>query len=186
MPRRDRQAACPPGRVGALLLLWGMALTQAAEWRQQPADDLPTEIVFIDGERQPELVPQWCAWEYTLRVFARGAKLLPPALAGRVSAEETSRIFREADAHLKREAALHDYLQRLSLLVVREKGEAIDERRRNATLDYRRGVLESRDRLLAGLGPAARAALEDFAASQKTRVKLAISKRELAWYLRPE
>ncbi len=183
---QDGPSACRPGSRACVPDGVGRGALASVEWRQQPAGDLSNEIVFIDGERQPDLVPQWRVWEYALRVFARGAKLLPSALAGRLTADESSRLFREAEAHLRREAALRDYLRRLSLLVIRETGEAIDERRRIAALEYRRGVLESRDRLLGALAPPARAALDAFVTSQKARVKLAISKRELAWYLRPE
>lgn len=153
---------------------------------QTAPTDHGSEVVQIDGDRTPELIPQWAIWEQAFRLFGRGAKLLPPALRGRLSAAESSLLFAEAEAHLKCEAQLEDYTHRLRLLIARVKPDGLDQRLRDATLDYRRGVLRGRDRLLNALTPAAKRALFDFVESQKTAIKVTLRKADLAAFLLPE
>ena len=46
------------------------------------------EWVFIDGAKNPELIPEWSAWEDVFSTIAGGRKLLPSRVLFRVSDEE--------------------------------------------------------------------------------------------------
>jgi hypothetical protein len=105
---------------------------------------------------------------------------------GRLSPEESSRLFAEAEAHIKREAQLEDYARRLRLLVARVGADGLDARLGEARLDYRRTLLQARDRLLAALSPAASRALARFVESRRAEIRIAVRRADLASFLLPE
>lgn len=168
-----------------VLLLVLAALLPPVQPNQDPAA-ASDDVISIDGDRHPDLIPQWAVWEHAFRLFGRGAKLLPAPLLRHLVAAESSRLFAAAEAQLERETELQEYAVRLRLLVAREPLQVREARLRHARLDYRRGILDARDRLLTELSPAAQRALIDFVESKKATIRISLRKSELEWFFLPE
>jgi hypothetical protein len=146
----------------------------------------PPETIEIDGSRNPELIPQWSAWEFAFRVMADGPKELPTIVHLVVSADEGALILREAGMIAKRAAACEARMSKLRVLIGKEKASVLDAQAREITLDCRRQTLDVRDRLLDRLNPEAQTALRAFVESTKAGTSLTLTKKQLARFLEPE
>ena len=144
------------------------------------------EWVLIDGAKNPELIPEWSAWEDVFSTIGGGLKVLPTTVHTVVTEEEARLIFREAEASLKRTADCNTRILALKPLVPREGIPKIIARTKEIRLDCRWGNLHARDRLLAALNPKARAALSDFAALMKAGTKFTVAKSEVAFLRLPQ
>jgi hypothetical protein len=87
------------------------------------------EIVHIDGRRNPEMIPEWSAWEEALTALAKGSGLLPDVLAAYFSTAEAALLRQEAKAHVERERDYHERVKRLQLLAAKERVTDSDRRR---------------------------------------------------------
>lgn len=152
-----------------------------AQGRSSPTS---SNIVYIDGAKNPELVPRWNAWETAFHVFAGGIKTLP--LARHLSAEEIGLAAAEAEAHAKREAEHRARILRLAGLLGKQKRSELDARQRELKLEYRRQILDARDRLMAAVSTSARLALAEYIDSVKASTTITMNKSELAFFLQPE
>ena len=144
------------------------------------------ETIEIDGSKNPELVPQWSAWEFAFRVMAGGSRELPTMVHRVVSADEGALILREAEMITKRAAACEARMSKLRVLIGKEKASVLDARAREITLDCRRQTLDVRDRMLDRLNPEAQTALRAFVESTKAGTSLTLTKKQLARFLEPE
>ena len=79
-----------------------------------------TTVVVIDGSKNPELIPQWSAWEYAFRVIGGGPRELPTSVYRVVSTEERALILAEAQASLRRDKACQERVEKLLPLVGKE------------------------------------------------------------------
>lgn len=143
------------------------------------------ETLLIDGSKNPELVPQWSVWEFSFDLFG-AKKLLPNVLLHQLSGDEPAIILEATAEHLQREAEHHDDVRRLNDRWTKAAAPALDERLRQIKLEYRRGILQTRDRLLAALSPGGAAALAQFVEGTKSGMKIAVRKADLALFLQPE
>jgi hypothetical protein len=144
------------------------------------------EMMFIDGARNPELIPQWSAWGYAFRVISGGPRELPSIVHKVVSADERAMIIREADAVQKIDKECHELGLKQFSIIGRGNLEALDARLREITVACRRKTLEARDRILAALNPEGAGALIMFVESTKDGTSLSIRKRDLPRFLEPE
>lgn len=144
------------------------------------------DMLQIDGDKNPELIPQWSAWGFAFRVIAGGPGTLPKSVHEVVSKEETALVVRESQAAQKIERDCQDRVVQLHALLGRESNAALDSRLRRLTVDCRRATLDVRDRLLAVLNPAGAAALRLYVESTKAGTSLSIRKKDLARFLEPE
>ena len=60
------------------------------------------EWVFIDGAKNPELIPEWSAWEDVFSTIAGGRKQLPSKSSFASRKRRKDLILRESDASVKR------------------------------------------------------------------------------------
>jgi hypothetical protein len=158
----------------------------AQEPNPRPSDSPAEEIVVIDGSKNPELIPQWAAWEFAFRVMGGGPKELPTTVYRVVSGEERALILAEAQASLKRDKACQERVQKLWPLVGIEKDSVINVKQQKIQLDCRWETLHARDRLLQRLRPEGQTELIRFVEDMKGGTKVTIPKRELAHYLQPQ
>lgn len=167
---------------GRLALALIACLASSAATQKPPPDDMVT----IDGKKNPELIPQWTAWEFAFRVIAGGPKQLPTAVHRVVSKEEGARVMTAAEADQQREAVCRARIARLRPLLLTEKTSAINARQAEIQLECRRHTLQIRDRLLEQLNPEAQAALIAFVESVKAGTQITVSRRELAHFQKPQ
>jgi hypothetical protein len=151
-----------------------------------PSDPPRAELIEIDGSRNPELIPQWAAWEFAFRVIGGGQKELPAIVFRVVSTEERALILAAAQASLQRDRACHARLEKLAPLVGKEQNSVINAKQREIQLDCRWETIHARDALLERLRPQARTALITFVEDTKQGTKSTVSKRGLAHYLQPQ
>jgi hypothetical protein len=152
----------------------------------RPSDASSEEEVVIDGSKNPELIPQWYAWEFAFRIMGGGSKELPTTVYRVVSAEERALILAEAQASLQRDRACQERVGKLAPLVGKEKNSVINAKQREIQLDCRRDTLQGRDRLLERLNPEGQTELIKFVEDTKAGTKVTLRKRELAHYLQPQ
>jgi hypothetical protein len=182
----------------AFLLVLSLAITSSAVAAppaalgaaQEPtpsASGAPREeIVEIDGSKNPELIPQWAAWEFAFRVMGGGPKELPTTVYQIVSKEERALILAEAQASLRRDKACQQRVEKLVPLVGKEKNSVVNAKQQDIQLDCRRETLHARDRLLERLRPEGQIELIAFVEGMKGGTRVTIPKRELAHYLQPQ
>lgn len=179
----SRDKAAPLWRTAAVALALASGSACAAS---AAAGTERVEWVLIDGAKNPELIPEWSAWEDVFSTIGGGLKVLPTTVHTVVSEEETRLIFQEAEASLKRTADCNARILALKPLVPKEGIPKIIGRMKEIRLDCRWGNLHARDRLLAALNPAARAALSDFAALMKAGTTFTVAKSEVAFLRLPQ
>ena len=145
------------------------------------------EVVFIDGSKNPEMIPEWRVWGYAFRVFSGGRRELPTSVWFLVSKEETQRIMKEADAVQKSDADCAERAMRThGLLKNGESPKAVDAKMHAITVECRWKTLHARDRILEGLNPEARIALIKFVEDCKQGITVTVPKSGLARYLEPQ
>jgi hypothetical protein len=163
------------------------AAVRALAAAQQPAPPPATEMVQIDGGKNPELIPQWSAWGYAFRVFAGGPRQLPTSVLQHVSKSEASFVLAQADLVQRIDA---DCQTRLQKIVSRRSTtatlEALEREVRALSLECRIQTLEARDRVLAAINPDAQGALASFVESTKAGTSVTVPKSQLARFREPE
>lgn len=169
-----------------LVLAHGAPLAPAPRLQGQGTVDSSSEMLSIDGARNPELVPQWSAWGFAFRVIAGGPRELPSSVLRVVSSEEAAMVLEEAEAIQIVDKGCEERVAKLRPLVGKEKYQVLDARLRAITLECRRKTLEARDRVLLALNPAGAAALSAFVEATKSGTTLTIRRRDLARFLEPE
>lgn len=135
-------------------------------------DSSDTEIITVDGAKNPELIPQWAVWELTLSLVAKSKTVpqeLPTAILRTVSPEEEAFIFKQADMwkanYQKCMGRVMDaYTDAFGSTpppmvngrpVVNATTVAVDKKMHEITLECRWSALHTRDLVLNGLNPAA-------------------------------
>jgi hypothetical protein len=143
-------------------------------------------MIEIDGAKNPELIPQWAAWEFAFRVIAGGSRALPSTVRHVVSKVEAASVIGEAVESQKRGAACRERLLKLRPLLSTAKAAEINRRQAEIEIDCRWQTLHARDRVLERLNPEGRVALNAFVESTKAGTRVTIAKRELAHYQQPQ
>ena len=145
-----------------------------------------TDLMTINGAKNPELIPQWSAWGLALRIISSGSRELPSMVYHVASAEERAMITREADAVQRIDAACQTKMAEVTKRIGKEKTADLDAEGRRITLDCRWQTLYARNRILERINPDARAALVAFVESTKKGTQVSLPKKSLARYLEPE
>lgn len=175
-------------RRHVVVLLILPVLFGAPAFAQAPAAPSapPSELMQIDGAKNPELIPQWSAWGYVFRVLAGGPRQLPTSVLLLVSKEEEVLVMKEADAVQKVDASCLARLTKVAALLGAEPVAAVDAKIRDITVECRRETLNARDRILARINPAGGAALIAFAELSKAGTSISLPRKGLARFLEPE
>ena len=144
------------------------------------------EWVFIDGARNPELIPEWSAWEDVFSTIAGGRKLLPSNVLFAVSKEEGELILRESEASVKRAGECNARILALKPLLAKARPGVQLQRTKEVRLECRVANLEARDRVMAALNPEGAAALREFAELMKTGTTFTVARSEMAFLRLPQ
>jgi hypothetical protein len=173
----------------------GALQTRAANTSLEPQDKTPPKVVFsmpnaadlvhIDGSKNPEMIPQWNAWESAFGIVALVSDI-PADVAVHLSKEEQAALVAAAkEAGANRRACERRVLELAPLLQTQE-AKSINDKTQEINLEYRQQTLRLRDRVLAALGPEGQAALNRWVESTKSGMRISIPKAELDFYRRPQ
>jgi len=174
----------PPWRVVAVTLL---ALVSAGGCAPAVAAGVQkVEWVFMDGAKNPELIPEWSAWEDVFSTIGGGLKLLPTSVLLQVSKAEADMLLLESEASLKRAADCNARLLALKPVLATERVSVQIQRSKEIRLECRWQNLYARDRVMAALNPAGRAALQDFADLMKAGTTFTIARSEIPFFRLPQ
>lgn len=156
-------------------------------WSHESRDD----VVVIDGQKNPELLPQWAAWEHLFRLLAlvkdSETRAFTHDLEKTLSADEILLVFKEADAQKTREQRCLQGLQRVWKRPPRqgEKPDAIANEAFEIELGYRYQILEARDRLRTNLSVPSWIALETWADDMVTDLKVTVPRSGFERFKQP-
>ena len=146
-----------------------------------------SEMIHIDGSKNPELIPQWSAWGFAFRIFSGGPRQLPSPVQEHLSKAEEALIMNESDAVQKIDAACAQrLLNTYKLVSMGESRKDVDLKMHAITIECRWETIRARDRILAGINPEAQIALAVFVEGTKKGTKAAVPKNGLARYLEPQ
>lgn len=153
----------------------------------RPGGRASFDIVRIDGAKNPEMIPEWSAWEFALSVLAKGPGEIPAELIPHYSEQESAILLKAAAAQRQREADYHARVKReLFPLNGKEPKERIEALSREMALEYRWQLLHARDALLEALNPAAQAALRAWVESTKKGTTISILRKDLPFFRQPQ
>lgn len=149
-----------------------------------------TEMVTIDGSKNPELIPEWLVWQETFKTLAlvanKEGSLFKEGLV--LSDKEAALLYGEAGQQTERErrcfASLDQRHKELSAAGV--KPEVMQKDLQDREVDCRWKTLEARDRVLKGLGPDGQASLLTWTQDVRRSIKSTVSQAGLAHYKRPQ
>jgi hypothetical protein len=113
--------------IGTVLAALAATATSNAQGAAPPGSrDMraPPEMMEIDGSKNPELIPQWSAWEFAFRVIAGGPRELPTTVHRLVSIDEGAMILREAEMATKIAAVCETRMGKLRVLIGKERSTA--------------------------------------------------------------
>jgi hypothetical protein len=149
--------------------------------------DIPplSERIQIDGSKNPEMIPQWDAWQAAFQIMEKVGDL-PTDLLKQVSREEAASIL---DAARENAQNLRECEQRALKLVPTlktEEARLINERTQALNLDCRWQTLRLRDRVLADLSPVGQVALTRYVEFTKAGIRVYVPKNELSFYRLPQ
>ena len=164
----------------------------AARSQDKPAPKIvfsnppPSEIVHIDGRKNPELIPQWSVWGFAFRVIAGGSRAIPTVVLVHLNSDEVDLLRKEADTDEKNEAVCQERVLKLVPLLKTDEARTVNEKTRAINLECRWETLHSRDRVLAGLRPEGQTALIAWVESNKAGMQVSVSKREYSFFRQPQ
>ena len=161
-----------------------MLITLTVQAPPSAPSQKPTDVMHIEGRKNPELIPEWSVWQDALRIIAGGSRQLPSHVLEHTTKQEEAFILREADQQPKRDADCKTRL--LALKPDSENPSTLIQRSQAIKLQCRWGALHARDRILAALSPAVRTALLEFVESVRAATTVDILRRDLAFFLQPQ
>jgi hypothetical protein len=175
----------------AVMLSVGRVSTVAA---RQAAQNPPTIVydippmadrLLIDGSKNPEMIPQWDAWQATFEVFA-DSRVLPTVLYPFLTPKEVELVLAAGREFSSNQRGCVEKLKKLLPILKTDEAKYINERTQELNLECRWQTLRLRDRLLADLGPQGQGGMNQFVESVKKGIRVSVPKNELAFYMKPQ
>ena len=145
-----------------------------------------SEMVLIDGAKNPEMIPQWHIWGFAFRVIAGGPKAIPSVVLIHLTKDEADLLHREAGNDQKTDEACQERVMRLVPLLSTPEAKSVNEKTRQINLDCRWQTLRARDRVLEGMTAEAQTALTNWVESNKTGMRVSVPKSELDFFRQPQ
>jgi hypothetical protein len=164
-----------------------VAARQAAQNPPAIVYDIPpmADRLLIDGSKNPEMIPQWDAWQAAFEVFA-DSKALPTVLYPFLSREEVELVLAAGREFSSNQRGCVEKLKKLLPILKTDEAKYINERTQELNLECRWQTLRLRDRLLASLAPLGQGGLQQFVESVKKGIRVSVPKNELAFYMKPQ
>jgi len=145
-----------------------------------------SEMVQIDGSKNPELIPEWNVWQVAFRAIAGGAKTIPTSVLVHLSKDEADLLRATAESDEKNDLECQGRVLKLVPLLQTAEATTVNERTREINLECRSFTLRARDRVLEGLRIQGQAALVEWVESNKAGMRVSVPKKELAFFRQPQ
>jgi hypothetical protein len=148
-----------------------------------------SDIITIDGEKNPELIPNWAAWLETFRFMAGPAapiEPIPTVIYLATSRDQRALIRKEAQFVIAEERQLGQRALKLQDGLTADNMPERSDQADALELKRRQAALNARDRLLAALPVEGQIALREFAEHVRKGYKATMLKSKLAQFLLPE
>jgi hypothetical protein len=175
-------------RFGIALVYLVLTAVSAVHTQDKPSAS-DSDIITIDGAKNPEKIPNWAAWLEAFRLMAGPAapiEPIPTVIYLATSKEQRALIRKEALFVMARERELgqralklQDGLTPANVSERSNQADVLEMKRRQAALD-------ARDRLFAALPVEGQVALREFAEHMRKGYKATMVKSKLAQFMRPE
>jgi hypothetical protein len=148
-----------------------------------------SDVITIDGAKNPEMIPNWAAWLEAFRLIGGPAapiEPIPTVIYLATSREQRASIRKEALFVMAQERELGQRALKLQDGLTADNLSERSERADGLEMRRRRAALEARDRLLAALPVEGQIALREFAEHMRQGYKVTIIRSKLAQFLLPE
>jgi hypothetical protein len=175
-------------RFGVALVCLVFTAVSAVHTQNKPSAS-DSDIVTIDGAKNPEMIPNWAAWLEAFRFMAAPAAPIEPipTVVYLATSKEQRALIRKESLFVmaqereigQRALKLQDGLTADNLSDRSDQADALEMKRRRAALD-------ARDRLLAALPVDGQIALREFAEQARKCYKATMLKSKLAQLLLTE
>lgn len=171
------------------LLLWSPA--RPAQTSASAASD----ILIIDGKKDPGQLPEWLVWEHAFMQIAmlKGKETsITLALKEGLSAEEFDLLEQEALAQDRRlEKAVKEAEPLQEQFKKRDPNDtklmsSLNDQMQDLNVRYRHTTLDARDRVLQALRPESQQVLWSWLGEIRASIVARVSKRELERWRAPE
>ncbi len=150
------------------------------------SNPLASDVVQIDGAKNPEMIPQWHTWGFAFRVIAGGARAIPSVVLMHLTKDEADLLQREAEADQKHDEECQQRVLRLVPLLSTPEATTVNDKTKQINLDCRWQTLHARDRVLQRMTVEAQAALTGWVESNKTGMRVSVPKAELDFFRQPQ
>ena len=168
--------------LGCMLLVAGSIVHAQAP---SPAD---SDVITIDGAKNPEQIPNWNAWLEAFRTMAGPAapEVPIPSIIYIVTTKEQQELIRKEAQHVMAEEqrVFSEALKQLEGLTADNRAER-QGRMDVLEMQRRRAALEARDRLLAAV-PQAQFAFREYVDHVRRGIKVTAARSQLKQYMLPE
>jgi hypothetical protein len=167
----------------ALLLVSGVLAPQPSQYAAAK------DIIHIDGQKNPELIPEYVLWEHGFGGLAiiKEQNLLVALASLPLSPEDLALVWKEAALQKAREehSATEQRKRRDALKAQGVKPGQLLLELQKVILDYRWSVLDARDRLLAAMTPEGQAVLVAWVEARRAKITASVSKADWEFFRQP-
>jgi hypothetical protein len=170
-------------------------LAVAPTVQTQAPDATSSDIIIIDGKKDPSQLPEWAVWEQGFTIIAgwQGRDSgFTHDLRMALSKEEFEMLEREAGAQSERLNRAGREAEPLRVLYAhRDPKDAkllasLNDRMQDINLKYRRATLEARNRLLEALSPESQSVLASWIGDIRAGIVARVAKADLERWRAPE
>lgn len=175
-------------RLNAALVYLVLAAVSVVHAQDTPAGS-GSDVVTIDGSKNPEMVPNWAAWLEAFRFMAQPAapiEPIPTMIYLATSKEQRALVRKEALFVVAKERELGQRVLKLQEGLTAENLSERTERVDALEMQRRQTALDARNRLLAALPAEGQIALREFAESVRKGYKATVVRSRLAQFMSPE
>jgi len=153
-----------------------------------------SDVLFIDGSKEPEQIPEWVTWEHGFMALAgwKGRDSgINHDLRGQLTPAELDALERTAVAERERRTRFEAKADALRKALDVDSGRkeaaaAFDTQAFELELAYRRELLAARDRLLKALSADSQIVVQNWMNEFKHDISARVPKSELAHWRMPE
>ena len=175
-----------PLRFGASLVYLLLAAGAVVHAQAKLSSD--SDVVIIDGAKNPADVPNWAAWLEGFRLMAGPAapeEPIPSVIYVITTKEQHALIRKEALFVMAEERRLGELALKLQDGLTSDNFKQRSAKADALEMQRRRAALDARDRLLAAI-PQAQFAFLQFADEMRKGYKARVVKAQLAQFMAPE
>ena len=172
---------------GTVVAAAALCLSQALGAGQDNGLTNPSEMIAIDGSRNPEMIPEYMVWEHGFSglAFIKARQIKAALDSLMLSPEDAARVFKEADAQADRDRRRSERELERRTALRDAKPADLGAALRDVILEYRWEVLHARDRLLASLSAEGQAEVLRWMNERRTHITAYVPKGELDFFRQP-